>query len=76
MVNLIAIYKYELNRDWPETVTMGTTLFVISWTIVRAVSFFCIPYNYISENLFFSRKEFSIRVWNYIILRPIASEHE
>ena len=76
VVNLIAIYKYELNRDWPETVTMGTTLFLISWAIVRAVSFFCIPYNYTSENLFFSRKEFSIRVWNYIILRPIASKHE
>jgi len=76
VVNLIAIYKYGLNWDWPETVTMGTALFAISWAVVRAVSFFCIPYNYTSENLFFSRKEFSLRVWNYIILRPIAFKHE
>lgn len=76
VVNLIVIYKCGINRDWPETVTMGTALFVISWFVVRAVSFFCIPYNYTSENLFFSRKEFSIRVWNYIILRPIAFKHE
>lgn len=76
VINLIAIYKCGLNRDWPETVTIGTILFLVSWSVVRTISFFCIPYNYTSESLFFSRKEFSLRVWNYIILRPIAYRNE
>ena len=76
VINFIVVYIYEPNLTIAETSTIGLSFFLISWMIVRIISPRFISYNYTSESLFYSKKQYLIRIWNFIVLRPRAFDEK
>ena len=76
VINFIVVCIYEPNLTIAETATIGLSFFLISWMIVRIISPRFISYNYTSESLFYSKKQYLIRIWNFIVLRPRAFDEK
>ena len=78
IINLCVVYlmNFDYGADKPEIIAIEAASFWISWMLVRIISPMYTPYNYNSETLFNSRKQYSIKIWNFIVLRLSAYDNQ
>ena len=78
IINLCVVYlmNFDYGADKPEIIAIEAASFWISWMLVRIISPMYTPYNYNSETLFNSRKQYSIKIWNFIVLRQSAYDNQ
>ena len=77
-INFAVLYQEIIgfHMDTLEAMAIEIVFLTISWIVVKIVSPWFTPYSYNSEFLFYSKKQYAIRIWNFIVHRPTAYENQ
>lgn len=77
-INFTVLYKEIIGfrMDTLEAMAIEIVFLTISWIVVKIVSPPFTPYSYNSEFLFYSKKQYAIRIWDFIVKRPTAYENQ